>query len=509
MQDKYVFFYDESEHSRSITKETINAENFASNFVVFIVGCNFDKLHSIESKYSELEELYKKYYSVNELKSTIIKKSKFKYGLRDLKDNDVKLISDVLNFIYDQKFQLYISVQNKIEYVINQMLDNYDNDLFVDADSLRYSVSKFINMYMPEKVIESIYLNDGNFITELTNFLKKLLDLNKDNPNKVNENPAIVQLLILLKSYDKKFIINWNYRISFTGFNLFLKERKIKKFSLIIDKEGNGKTMEAAKSEFDSDVVEVDSIKCAGVRIADMGAGIISKFIVSIHDSLSYKDINDGRNLKFLDKRWFEIDEQRFNCYKLIKSVFMDLNSSWYKTYCSHYSDDFLYLIAILKYFDSFKDYTEFKNIPVTDHPYKVNDGAIEMLKERFSLMKSKLKFDPVDVDPKEKDFYYNQKGAKCFFDFSKHEELTILNSGSRYNVLSVGFFGNMKKACVTVDKNGTPTCYLLPDGLKQWAFTCVDLANKGVNLFPSYVVFNKKGNQYFTNFEDIEYPKF
>lgn len=502
MKDKYVFFYDESEHSRSITKETINAKNFANNFVVAIVGHQFSDLNSIESKYQKLEEDYKKYYCVDELKSTVIKKSKYIHGLKELKDTDVNLINDVFNFTKASNLQLYVSVQNKIEYVINQMLCNYDNDLFIDADSLRYSVSKLINMYMPQNVIEAIYLNNGSFISELIIFLKKLLELNKNNPNKINENPAIEQLLLLLEAYNKDFIIDWNYSFSFNGFNLFLKERLIKDISLVIDKEGKGTTLETAKSESIIDAIEVDSINCVGVRIADMIAGIVSRFIVSIHNALSYKSLEDGKNLKFLGHEWFEIDEKRFNVYKLIKKVIIDLNSSWYKTYCSQYSDDFLYFIALINYFDSFQNYEEFRKVKIEEHPYKLNGVAIEMLKKRFSIMQNKLNIDPIDVDSKKSEYYYNQKGAKCFFDYNKHDELIICEFGSKYLILNVGFFGNMEKACVTIDDKGVPICYLLPDGLKDWAVTCVAMANRGVNLFPSNVIFNKRNDKYFADIE-------
>lgn len=50
-----------------------------------------------------------------------------------------------------------------------------------------------------------------------------------------------------------------------------------------------------------------------------------------------------------------------------------------------------------------------------------------------------------------------------------------------------------MEKACVTVDDDGTPICYLLPDGLKELAVNCVAMANGGVNLFSSNVIFNKR----------------
>jgi hypothetical protein len=69
----------------------------------------------------------------------------------------------------------------------------------------------------------------------------------------------------------------------------------IKNFSLVIDKEGQGNTLESAKSESIIDAVEVDSINCVGVRIVDMIASIVSRFIVSIHNALSHKSIEDGK----------------------------------------------------------------------------------------------------------------------------------------------------------------------------------------------------------------------
>lgn len=69
----------------------------------------------------------------------------------------------------------------------------------------------------------------------------------------------------------------------------------IKNFSLVIDKEGQGNTLESAKSESIIDAVEVDSINCVGVRIVDMIASIVSRFIVSIHNALSHKSIEGGK----------------------------------------------------------------------------------------------------------------------------------------------------------------------------------------------------------------------
>ena len=197
MIDKYYFFYDESEHSRSITKETITADNFSNDFIAAIIGYKDENSKSVESKYQRIESKYKTYYSVDELKSSIIKKAKYVNGFRTFKDKDIEFIYVFLSFLFDNKLELYITVQNKIEYVVNQLLSSYKNSLLVDADVLRYSVTKIINLYKPEKVIESIYANDGSFITKLRDFLNLLLKQNQKNNSKKSENEAIKQMLII------------------------------------------------------------------------------------------------------------------------------------------------------------------------------------------------------------------------------------------------------------------------------------------------------------------------
>ena len=152
-------------------------------------------------------------------------------------------------------------------------------------------------------------------------------------------------MLIILDDYEDNFIINWDYRTSFEGFKLFAQEKNIKNYTLIIDKEGNGKTLNAAIQESISNASEQDSKNTIGIRITDIIAGIVSRFIISINNALAYKNMQDGSNLKFLDDKWFLIDEKRFECYKLLKKVIVDLNSTWYKTYCTNYSDNFLYFI--------------------------------------------------------------------------------------------------------------------------------------------------------------------
>ena len=67
--------------------------------------------------------------------------------------------------------------------------------------------------------------------------------------------------------------------------------------------------------------------------------------------------------------------------------------------------------------------------------------------------------------------------------------------SGSvKYKVLSVGFDKN-GVPLITIEEDGNPICYRLPEQLFGWAVNQVAIANIGKCQFPAEVVFiNKEG---------------
>lgn len=495
---EYNLYYDESEHSRKITNETITASNFAADFLASVVGVpTIDD--DAKRDYLDLEERYKTFYGVSELKSSIIKKVKYKFGLNSFKKDDLNLIRDLFTYVNKHNLLVYVTCQNKIEFLVNQLLSLYPNDLFFDADLLRYSVTKIINQYMPGDVIEAIYNQNSDFTHNLKLFAEQLLKQNNGLTSKIPENEALKQLIMILDEYDKSIVLDWNYKISFDGLSKYVSEQNIEINKLYIDKEGNGKTINAAIDCGFKTSYEVDSKDCYGVRISDFMAGIVSRFVVSIHDNLKYENVQDGTNLKFLNPHWFDINEEVFSLYKLMTRVIVDQNNSWSKIWSSHYADSLLYFVCLIKYFDSFESFDEYKKRSSLDHSHYVNGGALNALKERFTLLQNKLKMEEIKPQPNV-DYYMNSRGAICYYDFNKHSTLEISEKDKSYNVLSVGFFGKMEKACVTILENDTPVCYLLPDDLMEWAISCVGFANREVNLFPSDVSFVFKNNKYYAD---------
>jgi len=497
---KHTFFYDESEHSRKISYETIKAENFEPNFVVAIVGCPTDLLGELENKYNELEKYYKSFYSVDELKSEIVKEKKYKYGLKSFKKNDLNLIKDIFSFLYDNNFKVYISVYNKIEFIINQLLKDYENDLFIDADLFRYVVTKMLNVYFPRNLIKSIYHDINNFKNELRKFCLDLLTKNKNLPHKEIENEAINQLLIILDETSNDFKINWDYTFAFSGFKSFINENRYEVSTLYIDKEGSGNTYSAAIEEGFLNSLEIDSTNNFGVRLADFVAGTISRFIISIANEINYSSINDSMNLKLLSNMWFDLNKETFVCYKILKKVFVDLNKSWFKFNYSHYTDHFLYFVTLLNYFDKYNDFESYLKDRNVNHSLELNNLALEELFERFNLIRSKLKIEPITTVDQES--YINQKGAICYLDYKKHGYLPINEGHTKYHVLSVGFFGNNEKACATIQTEKGPVLYLLPDQLMSWSFDMVAYANMGIKLFPSDVIFTLVKGKYYVDLD-------
>ena len=133
-----IFYYDESEHSRRLTKKTFEADNFSENFVAGIIGYSSDSAMAIEEDYLYFEAKHKKAYTIeDELKSTIIAKKKYVSGFASLKREDIQLVNDLLDIAVNHNVFVYICVFNKVEYLMFQLLSSYENSLFVDADSLR------------------------------------------------------------------------------------------------------------------------------------------------------------------------------------------------------------------------------------------------------------------------------------------------------------------------------------------------------------------------------------
>lgn len=339
---RYLFYYDESGHSRKLTEETVVADNYDDFFISCIIGFNEKDKNNVENDYCLLEEKYKSIYQVKELKSTSFSNKKYKFGFKSFKDDDLNFIKDYLDFVIKHNLLIYISVLNKYEYLIDQLLADYRNSIYLDADAIRYTITKAISVYRPRQVIASMYKGKA-FAQKLRAFLEDRITLNGDLKIKELENHAFKEAYLLIDINREISILDWDYMPPFIGFSYYLKERHIITDEIIIDREGSGKTLEAAINCGFVKSYERESTEEIGVRIADILAGLINGFIGSILKSTKY-DISKEPTKKLIDNKWFALNDLQIECYKKLQNVIVEQNESWYKTYTSYYSDPFFIL---------------------------------------------------------------------------------------------------------------------------------------------------------------------
>lgn len=387
--DTYKFYYDESEHSRKINYNTVTAINYYDNFVTVVVGWSKEKEKEVFEKYENFEKKYTDRKDRNgELKSTTLKQKQFDFGFASLNKANTQLIMDFLS-IFDESIKLYFSVASKIEYLILQLFKGYHNYCFIDADAVKYSIIKSIVVYRPQKVIKSIYDNPEEFVGELKRFFRERIECNRSNIRlKERENIAFEIILCILDNISAIPELQWDYRMPFSGFAKYLHEEQIKKYALVLDKEGEqneaSRTMQAACKMRLSNVTEENSKDSCGLRMADMMVGTISKLLKALCDELHYHSSVEGTEKKLLDTKWFQLNEAQLNLYKKLYKIICEWDNAWYKSYAGIYSDDLVCFIGLLRYMAHFESTKQIVNEKLEMQSEHFNGYVCQMLDDYF-----------------------------------------------------------------------------------------------------------------------------
>ena len=500
--DTYKFYYDESEHSRKINYNTVTAPNYYDNFVTVVVGWSKEKEKEVFKKYEDFEDKYADRKDGNgELKSTTLKQKKFEFGFASLDKANTQFIMDFFS-IFDESTKLYFSVASKIEYLVLQLFIGYQNSFIIDADAVKYSITKALVAYRPQNVIKSIYDNPEEFVGELKRFFRERIECNRSNMKlKEQENTAFKNILYILDDISAIPELQWDYRMPFNGFEKYLQEERIKNYALVLDKEGEQKeasrTMKAACEMRLHNVTEENSQDSCGLRMADMIAGIISKLLKALCDELHYNSIADGTEKKLLNTKWFQLNEAQLNLYKKLYKIICEWDNAWYKSYAGIYSDDLVCFIGLLGYMAHFENTEQIINEKFEMQSEYFNGYICQQLSDYFNRRKNKL---PIDfIDKNDEDYFLNRGGAKVYYDITKQPILQIVEGSQTEMVLSVGI-DKSGILLITISNENNPICYRLPEELRDWAYTVIGMANMGENLFPSQVVFTKKKNRYFAD---------
>lgn len=391
VMDTYKFYYDESEHSRKINYNTVTATNYYDNFVTVIVGWSKEKEKEAFNKYKDFESKYADRKDKNgELKSTTLKQKKFECGFASLDKANIQFMMDFLA-IFDESTKLYFSVASKIEYLVLQLFEGYQNNLIINADAVKYSITKALVTYRPQNVIKSIYDNPEEFVDELKRFFRERIEFNRSNISlKELENEAFENLLYILDDISAIPKLQWDYHMPFDGFAKYLQEEQINNYSLVLDKEGEqneaSRTMQAAVVMGLSNVTEKNSKDSYGLRMADMMVGIISKLLKSLCDELHYHSFAEGTEKRLLNAKWFQLNETQLELYKKLYKIICEWDNAWYKAYAGIYSDDLVCFIGLLGYMSHFENSEYIVNEKLKAYGEYYNGYVCQQLFDYFKL---------------------------------------------------------------------------------------------------------------------------
>ena len=497
---KYNFYYDESEHSRKINYSTVSATNYYDNFVTMIVGWSSEKDDVLQRHAAfETKYAYRKDHN-GEIKSTMFQQKQFKYGFASLNKQNAQFVNDFLS-LFDEDIHIYFSVSSKIEYLVLQVFQRYRNSFHVDADLMKYSITKALVVYRPQKVIKCLYGSPEDFLKELKKFFQDRIECDKNNPIlKQAEIMAFQEILLALNEISDEPELDWDYHMSFDGFNKYLQEKNIQNYFLIIDKEGGAgeesKTLRSAREIGLANSSEADSKEHPGIRMADMMAGIISKLLKGLCDSIRYHSLDESTNKKILDVGWFCLSEVQLELYKKLYRLICEWQPAWYKSYSGIYSDDLVLFNALLNFMNHFKSVEQIRADIDMQGEY-FNAFACEQLTRYFNQRRCKLPIEPISIFDEQS--YLNQKGGKVYFD-SKKQPYLLLHEGSQtFDVLSIGV-DQKSTSTVTILKDGKTACFRLPNELNEWASSVIGMAAMGINLFPIKVTFSNIDGKYYVD---------
>lgn len=488
---KYHFYYDESEHSRKINLNTVNAYNYYDNFIAAIVGWKSESEESIIEKYIAFEEKYADRRSKGELKSQTLRQNQFENGFASMNKDNVSFLMDLFSIVGDNVL-IYFAVISKIEYIIDQVFEGYKNSFLFDMDAMKYSIVKAILLYQPKEIIKSVFENTEELVIALQTFFQDRIQQNKANMLlKQQETAAFEEILSILHDVRKANTIDWDYRIAFCGFKQYTMEKSIHNFTLMIDKEGeSSNTLNAAKQLGFNTVIEVDSKESAGIRMADMLAGVLAKLFKALHNALKYNSSDEQLQKKVLRKDWFQLNEKQFELYKKLYKIVCELNNAWYKTFSGKYSDDLVTFIALLNYMNHFATAEEIKKQNIDLQGEYFNSYLCDCFANYFEQMRNKLPINSISSDNKL--YFFNQRGAKVFLDAKRQPLLKFNNGNCKCNVISVGFSKN-GIPLITIEESEKMYCYRLPDDLGDWAVTVVRMESMGIDIFPTEVIFTEQ----------------
>ena len=408
----YVFYFDETFHDKKITIKpngTINAllEDKNNCYVGAFWGCRQEKLREVIEPLTDLEKEYKKAFTlsdIQEFKSTTFSPKEFKYGICSFSQLTLRYYEDLFQLLLKANPIIQINIVSKIEWMLRNVFIHAKLPPWINTNAFFYSLTKFFIVYQPKEVFAQMadvcdMESAEQFRLHLIQIIDKVVGETKHIQRKQEENKALSYLSIILEdtvfetAFESK--IDFIYLPNFGGLCNLLNEKNInlKDIKIVIDREEE--TYKTAQQFQFGKVMQADSKNSIQIRLADHLCGFVGKMIKALADNLSQKEerITDYNSInkealvdkRLLSQKWFDFDERRYSLYQLIYQVLVVNCEAYWATMTMSYSDQATSFYSLLRYINSYEDYTQFKAIELSAHTEYFNTYCLEEMNRAYS----------------------------------------------------------------------------------------------------------------------------
>ena len=385
------------------------SDNSLENYIGVFWGCTQNELQTNTKIVEKFEERQKNRFGLSreqELKSTIIKPTNYRFGIRSFNKNTLEFYQDFFEMLDYVSPIIQINAISKVEFFLRRVFKyvKMPNRYYFNENVFYYTLTKFIIFYSNAELLEELYsISDykafDSFRQLLLLDLKCILEAIDGIERKESEINAYRQLyeVISVSNIRMDFAGKYDfcYYVNFDGLaNLLLeKEIDINFVNVVIDREE--KTALSGKKYPFCSVAQGDSKEIIQIRLADILSGFIGRFLYAIsHDKRLKEDkVSDIRiikenNLKekrIISKDWFDISEEQFELYKTIYNVLIIQHQEYWTCMTLSYADQVACFFTLIRYVARYKDYDGFTRIDSTLHSEYYNTACCDELQRHYA----------------------------------------------------------------------------------------------------------------------------
>lgn len=413
--ESYIFFFDESFHDRKIRVNkngTMNIlrEDCLDNYVGVFWGCKRKELNKYIKALELFESRQKEIYGLSkeqELKSTVISKKNFKYGLRSFNKQTYSFYYDLFSLLEFMQPIIQIELISKMEYYLRNVFSaGKFNSIEPNISTFYYVLTKSILTYHNKELIEALYdTTDREKAEKFRKLLifnyKCIIDAIQGIERKETELEAMNEIVFLLSSVTfvdtPKREYDFPYFVNFEGLTKLLEEKDvdIDLTDIIIDEEQ--KTLDSSKAYGFQNVSFNKSDEKIELRLSDWIASFVGRMIFAIvsdkglhEDSvIDIRDVakNDLETKRYLSPNWFDLKERDFELYQLLYQVFIIEQGSYWSTMTFSYADQAILFYTLIRYFNKYETFEDYRKIDNQQHAIEYNKDVLIELEYTFENM--------------------------------------------------------------------------------------------------------------------------